>query len=250
MDPRSLKISSAIFTLAPLTSELPLIQSPQGRFVPLRALCEIVGLQPSAYIGVFCQRFRPRTAIQQLLWESPIGRQKVWCLEQKYLPWWLVKVPVSHVPPDRRAKLIALQEECERALGVAHQVLIEGQGIVRRTEFRVLAVCANLEQRIKAWAEEGSLFLPESCQQDLAKRLAQGHHLGEALAASARMTLQEVLAGPVVDGLLINEGVVEDTRPIPLLPVVQELDPTTLSLLQQLEEWVGDFTKWWDIQLS
>jgi hypothetical protein len=157
---------------------------------------------------------------------------------------------VSHVPPDRRAKLIALQEECERALGAAHQVLIEGQEIVRRTEFRVLAVCAHLEQRIKAWAEEGSLFLTESCRQDLAKRLAQGHHLGETLAASAWMTLQEVLAGPVVDGLLLNEGAVEDTMPIPLLPVVQELNPTTLSLLQQLEEWVGDFTKWWDVQLS
>ena len=196
------KMLSAIFTLSPLTSELPVIQAPQGRFVPLRELCELVGLRPSAYIGVFCRSFRPRQAIQKLPRQTPLGQQEVWCLEQKWLPLWLVKLPVSRLPPDRREQLMILQETCNVALGWAHQKLLHRQESVRRYAFRILSVCEQHESWLQDWEEQGLLLFPPALHQELAARLIQGHRLGEALATAARRTLRDVLEGPVVDGQL------------------------------------------------
>jgi hypothetical protein len=84
MQPDDHQIAHDIFTLAPLTSNLPIIKTPDGEFVPLRALCEIVGLRPSSYIGVFCQYLQADKERWLLPWDSPTGRRKDWCIERKY----------------------------------------------------------------------------------------------------------------------------------------------------------------------
>jgi hypothetical protein len=59
MEPDFRQMIRNVYTLASLTSDLPIIQTPEGEYVPLRALCEIVGLNPSSYSRVFCQYYEP-----------------------------------------------------------------------------------------------------------------------------------------------------------------------------------------------
>ena len=111
MQPDFSKVTSDIFTLASLTDHLPIVTTPEGEYVPLRALCEIVGLRPSTYIGVFCAHFQGDKVLQRLPWQSPTGLQQAWCLDRNHLPYWLLKVPDHRVPLDLQERVLALKKQ-------------------------------------------------------------------------------------------------------------------------------------------
>lgn len=245
------QVTSDIFTLAPLTDHLPIIETPEGNFVPLRALCEIVGLAPATYIGVFCQRFKELEAVRRLPWETPAGKRKEWCLHQKYLPMWLMAVLPDRVPPDRREALMALRWQCAGGFSHVYTQMQQRQRAVREEVFGVLGLCERVEKQFARWFANGVIYFPQESHDELIRRLKEGNRLVDALAASARRTLAAILAGPVADGLVIgDDGVVKDTVPFPLLPVVQSMEPEATALLKQFNQWLDQFVQWWDRQIG
>lgn len=240
-----------IYTLSSLTSSLPIIETPDGEFVPLRALCEIVGLRPSAYIGVFCQYLAPDTQRWLLPWDSPTGRRKDWCIERKHLVYWLVNVPSERVPPDRREAVLALQHQSAAVLGDVYMQMQEHYQEARRAVFQMLNLCATVEQELQRYEKMGALVLDQARQQTLAERLAEGRQLVDTLAGAGRKILGGLMAGPIVDGVILNkENVVTDTTSFPLFPVVEDPDPATIETLNRLGKWLPHFKKWWDTQME
>ncbi len=243
------QVTIAIYTLAPLTDDLPIIETSEGNYVPLRALCEIVGLPPAAYIGAFCQQFKELNGVRRLLWERPAGKQQEWCLHQKFMPMWLMAIDLDRVPPDRREPLAALQKQCMGGFSHVYTQMGQRQHEVREEVFEVLKLCEHLEGQISQWFAKGVTTLADSCHHELIDRLKKGGVLVDALAASARRTLAAIMEGPVVDGVVIGtDGEVKDTVALPLLPVVQRMEPEATELANRLNEWLREFAAWWKIQ--
>jgi hypothetical protein len=252
MQPDFQQMVQNVYTLAPLTSNLPVVQAPDGEdYVPLRALCEIVGLNPSSYIGVFCQYCEPGETRRLLIWNSPTGKRKDWCLLRSHLVYWLVNVPVDRVPPDRREAVLALQHQCAALLGSAYMQMQEQHQHARRVIFRLLNICAAQEQELRNFEIMGNLLFDEAHQQMLALRLAEGRELVDTLADAARKMLARLMEGPIVDGVVLNKDhEVIDTTSFPLFPIVQDPDPATLETIDRFREWITQFNRWWDLQME
>ena len=240
-----------VHTLASLTSNLPVVQTPDGEFVPLRALCEIVGLNPASYIGVFCQYLAPDAQRRLLFWDSPAGRRKDWCVERKHLIYWLVNVPLDRVPPDRRDAVLALQQQSAALLGKAYTLMIDEHHETRREMFRLLKICATQEQHLQGFEALGARIFNQAQRQKLAEWLAACRQVVEALGASARKRLGILMESPIVDGLILNENhEVTGETSFPLFPIVGEPDPAVPGMLDQLIDWDERFTRWWDAQVE
>lgn len=252
MQPDFHQMAQEIFTLSSLTDNLPIIKTPDGgEFVPLRALCEIVGLRPSAYVGVFCQYFEVGQVRRLLPWDSPTGNRKDWCLDRKHLPHWLVNVPASRVPPDRREAVRTLQSYCATLLGRTYEMMIERHREARRLVFELLNACAYQEDKLQRLEQVGAQLFNQTQQQALAKKAAEGHQLLEKVANLARRMLSTLMAGPVVDGVVLNkDNEVTDTTTFPLLPIVGDSDQMAMEMTEVVKEWAAHFKVWWDEQIE
>lgn len=252
MQPDFHQMAQEIFTLSSLTDNLPIVKTPDGgEFVPLRALCEMVGLRPSAYVGVFCQYFEVGVVRRLLSWDSPTGHRKDWCLNRKHLPHWLVNVPASRVPPERREKVLTLQNYCTVLLGRTYEMMIERHREARRTVFELLNACAREEEKLQRYEQDGASLFNQAQQQALAKKAAEGHQLLERVANLARRMLSTLMAGPVVDGVVLNKNnEVTDTTSFPLFPIVGDTDQMALEMAELVKEWAAHFKQWWDKQLE
>jgi hypothetical protein len=233
-----------ILTLAPLTDHLPVVQTPEGEYVPLRALCELVGLNPASYIGVFCQYTQPGEMRRLLPWDSPTGRRKDWCVARTYLVYWLVNVPIERVPPDRRAAVESLQKQCIAVFKQTFGHLHDRHKEARRTLFRVLTACAEQQEQLQRYQRFRTLLRGQQ-RHEFVALLMEGQYLVETLGGAARKALGELMAGPVVDGAVLNEHheVIGNTT-FPLIPVVKDPDPAMFSLMEEMATWSARFHTW------
>lgn len=239
-----------ILTLAPLTNNLPVVQTPEGEYVPLRALCELVGLNPASYIGVFCQYTQPGEMRKVLPWDSPTGRRKDWCVPRSYLVYWLVNVPIERVPSDRRPAVESLQKQCVAVFKQTFSQLHDRHKEARRTMFRVLTACAEQQEQLERFRSFRTL-LHGMKRHEFVALLLEGHYLVETLGAAARKTLGELLEGPVVDGVVLNEqNEVVGTTTFPLVPVVKDPDPAMFKLMEEMAEWSARFHQWVEEHLA
>lgn len=252
MQPDFSKVTSDIFTLASLTDNLPIINTPDGEFVPLRALCEIVGLRPSSYIGVFCAHFKGHPALKRLPWQSPTGLQQAWCLKQKHLPYWIIVVPYYRVPEDRRERLLALQEQCAHAMGYVYNQQQQEFQKARSDLFQTLNCCRDMEQRIQSIARLGFRLPTPEQWRETAKRIAEGQRILDELADLTRKTLANMLQLPVVDGYVLDENnVATDTISFPIFPIVPRAELANIfKLALSIMNWADQTMTWLSAQID
>jgi hypothetical protein len=187
--------------------------------------------------------------MRRLLWKRPGGKQQEWCLDQKFLPMWLMELDLDQVAPAHREVLEGLQQQCMIGFSQVYGHMGQRQHEVREEVFEVLKLCERVEGEISQWYANGITMLADSCHQELIDRLKKGNALVDALAASARRTLAAIMEGPVVDGVVLGaDGKVKDTVALPLLPVVQKMEPEATTLANQLGEWLHEFAAWWKTQ--
>lgn len=251
MQPDFSKVTSDIFTLASLTDHLPIVTTPEGEYAPLRALCEIVGLRPSAYIGVFCAHFQGQPVLKRLPWQSPTGLQQAWCLDRNHLPYWLLKVPDQRVPVDLRERVLALKKQVVYGLTYTYKEMQRGFQEARSTLFHTLNFCMDMEQYIKTFASWVPRF-PTFAQQELAERVAEGQRILDELADRTRQALAKMLGIPVVDGYVFDEhNVATDTISFPLFPVVPKSDLVDIfALKNRIRDWTEQTMAWVQAQLD
>ena len=84
--------------------------------VPLRPLCEALGLEWSAQTRRVRRDPALAPAAGVAIMATPSGRQAMLCLPLKLLPGWLFGVTVSKVRPELREKILRYQQDCYEVL--------------------------------------------------------------------------------------------------------------------------------------
>lgn len=229
--------------LAPFACDLPLLHTPEGDFVPLVALCIMLGLPTSPYIAIACKRFRPGRAIQRLPFRESPDRpsRQVWCLREEMVAIWLWSVRSDRVSPARREQLRAFHH---RALEVADQVYASAQQQYRMTRsdvFEWLLVCQDVPTRLRRIAERAARRLHPNHHAELDALMARGYALFEESATQARAVVEEILQQPALDTVEVNaEGEVVETGSMPLLPMLASRRPLQQSQIR-IAIWLYDF---------
>ena len=92
--------------------------------VPIRALCDLIGLHPSLWIANICARYRGddtnHVAVRRLPYRQPEGAVRAeWCLDRDHvLRWFTFHLNPRYVPPGhRREQFRAFQQQMMDAAG-------------------------------------------------------------------------------------------------------------------------------------
>ncbi len=119
----------------------------------------------------------------------------------------------------------------------------------RRLLFRVLTACAEQQEQLQHYQRFRTL-LRGMKRHEFVALLLEGQYLVETLGAAARKALGELMEGPVVDGVVLNEqNEVVGTTTFPLVPVVKDPDPAMFKLMEEMAEWSARFHKWVEAHL-
>jgi hypothetical protein len=96
---------------------IPVAEGPDGQlYVPLRPLCEFLGLNWS---GQFLRVRRDSVlapAVGVCVMQTPGGEQRLQCLPLELLPGWLFTISTNRVKPELREKIARYRRECFRVL--------------------------------------------------------------------------------------------------------------------------------------
>lgn len=229
--------------LKPFECEVPLLHTPDGAFVPVVALCDVLGLPTSPYIALACNRFRPEGAMQRLPFQkstdAPPGQ--VWCILEEMVAAWVLSVPTEQVSTDRREQLQAFKRQAMEATSHLYTTLQHQYRVTRGEIFEWLRMCEDLPTRLRRIAERAAPHLHPNCRAELDTLMGRGFALFEESAERARTVVQEITQQPVMDTVVLNaEGEVVDTGSIPLLPILP-----SQPLLQQSQApvmtWLHEF---------
>ncbi len=228
--------------------------TPEGEYVPIRALCELLGLPPATWIGVVCSQHKGRTnAVRRWPYRAPDGMTRPeWCLEQHDALRWLSYLWPEKVQGERREQLRAYQQTMMDAMGQAYEQMQENYQVLRRTLFADLATCQRMQAMLTQMDEQFSPHLAhmdppvggEAVVAQFPALLSRGRETYDAYAAELRAVLAEMTGQPVIDALIVNEqGEVADTLAMPILPVT----PDTAAMdagQDRARAWVSELTDW------
>lgn len=226
--------------------EVPVVCLPDGsRYVPVIALCEMLGLRSDIHIPRWRKLVLWHNA-RKLLWQPVSGRGRiVWCLHLGALPLWLCCFNWSLVSPSRRVQLHQATNAWLELTEQAHQVMLREYQETRRCLFEFLVAIANADATLSRF--EG--LLPAHLGNDgtqirLVELAMEGRSLIEEAASRAYQVLRWHEEGPIVDIVRLGkEGQAEEVDSLPLFPVVpHELWARFSESLQRLENWQREMT--------
>ncbi len=235
-------------------AEVPLLHTPEGDYVPIRALCEMLGLRPATWIGVVCSQHKGRTnAVRRWPYRAPDGTTRPeWCLEQHDALRWLSYLWPEKLQGERREQLLAYQQTMMDAMGQAYEQMQSSYQALRRTAFSELSSCQGMQATLTQLDEQLSPHLAhtdppiggEAAVGEFRALLARGHETYDAYAAVLREVLAEMTGQPVIDALIVDDqGQVIDTQAMPILPVAP--DTTAMIACQErVRTWLGDLKTW------
>ena len=107
-----------------ITAVLVQTEGPPQVFVPLRPICEQLGVTwPSQLNRINRDPVLSKKVRGVFVTNTPGGRQEMSCLPLDYLNGWLFGINANRVNPDIRDRLIRYQEECYRVLAEAFRLI-------------------------------------------------------------------------------------------------------------------------------
>ena len=222
--------------------EVPVLYLADGTaYLPVRALCRMLGLRAEAHI----QRWRKLVlwaSARKLPLQTARGQRIVWCLQRGALPFWCICFNWSVVSPLRREQLRQATEAWQEDVAQAHQLLLERYRSLRRYLFVFLAAYSEAETWLDRWVLHLSTSLDIASSRQLEQLLSQGKiFIGEA-TAQAREIVQEQAMAPVVDVITLDaNGVGTEIGTLPLFPVVPREDcEQFFASMRKLAQWHQD----------
>ena len=225
--------------------EVPILYVADGAaYVPVIALCEMLGLRADRHI----QRWR-----QLALWANacklPLrmksGKTRiVWCLNRGAFPFLYGCFNWSLVSPERRMQLRWATDEWVGLSNHAYQAMQTHYKAMRRFLFTFLTTYGDTSVSLKRVAEQLSTLLDLGSCSKLDELVTQGISLIEQTTKHARTMLQDQAGTPIFDAFKVDsDGNIQETFSLPLLPVVpQEDEEKLIELLEKLVQWNQDFT--------
>lgn len=214
-------VRQATITLPHFNYEVPVLYPEGGQaYVPVRAICEMLGLRADTRIP----RWR-----RLLLWEDarklpwrPDGQRAriVWCLHLGALPLLYSCFDWSSVRPDRRVQLRQTMDESFDVLNRAYQQKQTRYRELRRLLFLFLTKMAGADRTLQAKVQGLFPSLSRTSWTKLDNLVQLGCQLIEETTTTAKKMLHEQGKSLIVDGIQVDpEGHITDTFSMPLFPV-------------------------------
>ena len=238
-------IQQTTMTLSYFNEEVPLLCLPDGsRYIPVIALCEMLGLRADVHIP------RWRTLVlwchaRKLPWRTPTGCMRiVWCLHVGALPLWCNCFNWSLVTPPRQAQLREATDAWLKATEQVHQEMLAEYREMRCRLFEFLLAYTYADKMLPRPALYFSLLLDNSdARLQLERLVARGRDLIQQATTHARKMLQAQDAMPIMDVVKLGkEGEIEEVGSQPLFPVVpREERAQFYEYLKLLSDWHQEF---------
>ena len=224
-------------------AEVPVVSLADGtRYIPVVALCRMIGLHPRTYIP----RWR-----RLLLWEHarklPLrtatrGTRIVWCLHLGALFFWYASFNWSLVSAERRAQLRQATDAGLKHLEQAHQELLTRYRGMRQQLFRFLTDHADAQIHLHQLAARLRPRLDAASFVALDVLIEQGCTLIEEATVHARAILQDQAMIPIMDVVTIDaEGNATEVGSLPVFPIIPEEESEQFyTFMDKLTHWYCD----------
>jgi len=224
--------------------EVPVVFLADGtRYIPVVALCRMLGLRPERHIPHWRRLFLWEHARKLPLQTEKNGTRLVWCLHLGALLFWCSCFNWSLVSPERRVQLRQATDAGLKHLEQAHQEMLTRYRLMRHLLFRFLTNYAGAQAQLQQVAARMHPRLDAASSVVLETLLAQGSALIEEATTHARAMLHDQASIPIMDVFTIDaEGNATQVGTQPLFPVLlEEACEQFFVQIDRLTRWYGDF---------
>src|SRR6266567_4413110 len=227
-------------------AEVPVVSLADGtRYIPVVALCRMIGLHPRTYIP----RWR-----RLLLWEHarklPLrtatrGTRMVWCLHLGALFFWCSCFNWSLVSPERQVQLRQATDAGLKHLEQAHQEMLARYRQMRHLLFRFLTDHADAQTHLHQLAAGIHPRLDAASSAALDMHIEEGCMLIDGATVHARAILQDQASIPIMDVVTLDaEGNATEVGSLPLFPVIRREDEEQFfAQIDKLTRWYCDLAR-------
>jgi len=231
--------------------EVPVLSLPDGtRYIPVVALCRMLGLSPRTHIPRWRRLFLWEHARKLPLQTETRGRKLVWCLHLGALFFWYSCFNWSLVSPERREQLRQAADAALKAMEQVQQEMLRRYRDLRQHLFTFLTAYAQADTQLDQVARRMHTCLErDSCLQ-FEVLLSQGRMLIQEATAHARNLVHEQATDLIADVVTVEaDGQMTQIGSFPLFPVVPRQDEERFSAyLSRLTHWYREVFKFLDEQ--
>ncbi len=223
--------------------EVPVLYLADGTgYIPVVALCRMLGLSPETHIPRWRRLFLWVHARKLPLRTEARGTRMVWCLHLGALLFWCSSFNWSLVSPERRVQLRQATDAGLKHLEQAYQEMLTRYRQMRHLLFRFLTNYADAQTQLQQVAARMHRRLDAASSVVLETLLAQGSAIIEETTAHAQAMLQDQASIPIMDVVTIDaEGNATEVGTQPLFPVIPEQDcEQFFAQIDRLTHWYGD----------
>ncbi len=197
MDERIPIVRQGVMTLPFFDDEVPVLYLTDGTgYIPVVALCRMLGLSPETHIPRWRRLFLWVHARKLPLRTEARGTRMVWCLHLGALLFWCSSFNWSLVSPERRVQLRQATDAGLKHLEQAHQEMLTRYRQTRHLLFRFLTNYADAQTQLQQVAARMHRRLDVASSATLDSLLAQGNALIEEATTHARAMPQDQAAFP------------------------------------------------------
>ena len=219
--------------------EMPVLYLADGTaYLPVRALCRMLGLRAEANIPRW-RKLVLWASARKLPLQTARGQRIVWCLHMGALPFWCVCFNWSLVPAERREQLRQATNAWQEDVAQAQRLLMERYRSLRRYLFAFLEAYSDAEMWLDQLVLHLSPLLDMASSRQIEFLLSQGKTLIGQAVIQARKMVQEQAIAPIMDIFTIDAGgKVAEVGTLPLFPVVpHENREQFFASLRKLAQW-------------
>lgn len=245
-DNESLEVVMQTTTRLPfLDDQVPVLSLSDGRpYVPVFAVCRVLGIRPDIYIRRWRRLALWATARKLPFQTEKRGKRLVWCLLISQVPFLYGLFDWKLVAPERRYQLHMATEAQIRLADQAYQQMQREYRAMRQALFASMSTFDDIDTLLTGYAERLGPRLDSESSAEFIELCERGRSLFAQAASHARKMLQAQGELPVVDLFRIGaDDQVIDTFSMPLLPIVPEDDREHFfAFMGLLTAWQEEFT--------
>src|SRR5258708_38476458 len=223
--------------------EVPLLSlGNSSGYIPVVALCRMLGLNPRTHIPRWRRLFLWEHALKLPLRTETRGTRIVWCLHLGALFFWCSCFNWSLVSAERRAQLRQATDAGLKHLEQAHQELLTRYRGMRQQLFRFLTDHADAQIHLHQLAARLRPRLDAASFVALDVLIEQGCTLIEEATVHARAILQDQATIPIMDVVTIDaEGNATEVGSLPVFPIIPEEESEQFyTFMDKLTHWYCD----------
>ena len=226
--------------------EVPLLSLDESSgYIPVVALCRMLGLNPRTHIPRWRRLFLWEHARKLPLRTDTRGMRIVWCLHLGALFFWCSCFNWSLVSPERQVQLRQATDAGLKHLEQAHQEMLARYRQMRHLLFRFLTDHADAQTHLHQLAAGIHPRLDAASSAALDMLIEEGCTLIDGATVHARAILQDQDTIPIMDVFSIDaEGNATEVGSLPLFPVIRREDEEQFfAQIDKLTRWYCDLAR-------